>query len=172
MFNIIGFQCLGLQGNPLVIGIEVQGPQDCTIAGFPTDSCQGLDEIGFRHFAQMVFAKTGRYGFHLCWDRGVFVGEVTMVGAAVDDAQRQSRMGEIKRHRFNNGLGRITKIDRNNPANRRGHLVHQATGLAVVDIFCILADLGDGHWVDLAVGKQRIDDVTNQDFESGGRRKS
>ena len=48
MFNIIGFQCLGLQGNPLVIGIEVQGPQDCTIAGFPTDSCQGLDEIGFK----------------------------------------------------------------------------------------------------------------------------
>ena len=59
------------------------------------------------------------------------------------------RVREIHLHRLHIGVGRIGKVDGDNVAHAGGHLIHQAAGLAKVDVLCPLADLRNGDGGDL-----------------------
>src|SRR5699024_4598813 len=84
-------------------------------------------------------------------DGGVLVGQVGVVGARVQDAQGKAGFGEVHLHRLDHGGGRVGKVDGDDVAHAGGHLVHQAAGLAEIDVLGPLADLGDGDGADLLV---------------------
>ena len=74
-------------------------------------------------------------------DGGIFVGQVGVVGTGIQDAEGEARLREVHGHRLHDGLGGVGKINGDDVAHAGSHLVHQAAGLAKVDILCPLACL-------------------------------
>lgn len=91
-----------------------------------------------------MFAEVRCDGLHLLADGRVVVGQVAMVAARVDHAQRIALRGEIAGNRLHLRV-LLFEIDRHHAADRRGHLIHQAARLAEIDVLHLLRD--DGAWV-------------------------
>ena len=66
------------------------------------------------------------------------------VCAGVEDAEGQTGLGEVHSHRLHHGLCGAGEVDGDDVAHAGSHLVHQAAGLAEVDVLSPLADLRDG----------------------------
>ena len=90
-----------------------------------------------------------------------------MVCAGVQNAQCKTGLGEIHRHRLHIGVGRVGKINGDDVAHAGSHLIHQAAGLAKVDIFCPLADLRDLDGGDLIGHEAVVQNDADQHLEGG-----
>ena len=93
-----------------------------------------------------------------------------MICAGIQNAQGKACLGEIHGHRLHIRVGRVRKINGNNVANAGSHLIHQAAGLAKVDVLCPLADLRDLDGGDFIGHEAVIQDHTDQHFKGGGGR--
>ena len=65
-------------------------------------------------------------------------------------------------------MRRVGKIDEDQPADAGGHLIHQAAGLAEIDVLGILADLSNFRLTDLPLKKQAVDNGSDEHLKSGG----
>ena len=77
-------------------------------------------------------------------------------------------LGEVVPHLPHYGVGGIGKVDGHRTSYRRAHLVHQAAGLAKVDVLRILADLGDVHRRESPAAAEAVEDVSDQHLVGGG----
>ena len=92
-----------------------------------------------------------------------------MVCAGVEDAEGQTSLGEVHSHRLHHGLCGAGEVDGDDVAHAGSHLVHQAAGLAEVDVLSPLADLRDGDGGDLLGHKAVVQDDADEHLK-GGRR--
>ena len=93
-----------------------------------------------------------------------------MVCTGVQNAQRQTGLGKVHLHRLHVGVCLVGKVDGDNVAHAGCHLIHQAAGLAKVDILCPLADLRNGDGGDLFGHEAVVQDHADQHLKgSRGR---
>ena len=90
-----------------------------------------------------------------------------MICAGIQNAQGKACLGEIHGHRLHIRVGRVRKINGNNVANAGSHLIHQAAGLAKVDVLCPLADLCNGDGGDLFGHEAVVQDHADQHLKGG-----
>ena len=76
-----------------------------------------------------------------------------MAAACVDDYEAVAGGGEVEAELFDDRLGRVSEIDRDDPSRGAGHLVHEAAGLAEVFVLGKLANLCDRDRIGLHVIK-------------------
>ena len=95
----------------------------------------------------------------------IFIRQVCVIRATVDDAQGVASFGKVKIDFLNDRLFRILEVDVNQTANAGCHLIHQAAGFAEVDIFCILPNLSNLNSGQLLVEEQLIQDGTEQNLK-------
>ena len=124
-------------------------------------------KLRFVHLAQHVSAEYAGHAAHFRGDGGVFVRQIRVVRAGVERAERVAAVREVKRRLPDDGVRRIGKVDEDQPADTRSHLVHEAAGLAEIDVFGVLADLRDLDGGAFSVKKQFITDRADQDLECG-----
>ena len=82
-----------------------------------------------------------------------------MAGTSVYNTQHMARLGKVVVHPLYRGGGRVGKVDGHRSAHRGAHLIHQAARLSEVDIFCILANLGDGDRVQSVSTTEMIENI-------------
>ena len=75
--------------------------------------------------------------------------------------------GEIVVHLLHHGGGGIGKVDGHRAAHSRAHLIHEAAGLAEVDVFGILADLRHLDGVETCAAVV-VQDIRHQHLIGGG----
>ena len=121
----------------------MHGAQRGAVARGGADLAQTGEKGVLIHFAQYGLAEDGGDGLHLARDGGVLVGQVGVVGAAVDDAQGVAKGREIELQMLDDGLRGVGKVDRDDAADGGGHLIHQAAGLAEILVFDLLPEPGD-----------------------------
>ena len=120
-----------------------------------------------RYIAQNFAAADRCHSAAVSRDGGILVGQVGVVCTGIQDAEREAGLGEIDLHRLDHGVGRVGKINGDDVAHAGSHLVHQAAGLAEVDVLCPLADLGDGDGGDLFGHEAVVQDDADQHLEGG-----
>ena len=120
--------------------------EDSPVAALFTALRQLCDKRLKGNIPQHLAAADSGHGAALIGDGGILVGQVGVVGTGIQDAEGEARLREVHGHRLHDGLGGVGKINGDDVAHAGSHLVHQAAGLAEVDILCPLADLcnGDG----------------------------
>ena len=143
----------------------MHGAQDGAVAGLFADLLELRIELRFVDLAQDLLAETARDAAHLLRDGGVFVGQIRVVRAGIEDAGRIAAVGKVKFHTLDQRRLRIGKVDEDQPADARGRLVHQAAGLAEIDILRVLADLRDLDRGQLPVKKQLVQNRADQHLE-------
>src|SRR5699024_4315775 len=167
-----GVKVPGAQGghllfDPLVVGVDVEGPQHGPVAaGLAAGGDVGQEGLE-GDAAQHVAAADGGHRPAVGGDGGVLVGQVGVVGARIKDAQSKAGLGEVHLDRLDHGIGGVGKVDGDDVAHTGSHLVHQAAGLAEVDVFSPLADLGDGDGADLFGHEQLVEDGADQHLVGG-----
>ena len=90
-----------------------------------------------------------------------------MVCTGVQNAQCQTCLGKVHLHRLHVGVCLVGKVDGDNVAHAGGHLIHQTTGLAKVDIFSPLADLRNGNGGDLFSHEAVVQNHADQHLKGG-----
>ena len=120
-----------------------------------------------RHIPQHLAAAHSGHSAALVGDGGVLIGQVGMVCTGVQNAQRQTGLGKVHLHRLHIGVCLVGKVDGDNVAYAGGHLIHQTTGLAKVDVLCPLADLCNGDRGDLFGHEAVVQDHTDQHLKGG-----
>ena len=98
---------------------------------------------------------------------GVELPKHGVVGTGIQDAEGEARLREVHGHRLHDGLGGVGKINGDDVAHAGSHLVHQAAGLAKVDILCPLADLCNGDGGDLFGHEAVVQDHADQHLKGG-----
>ena len=98
----------------------------------------------------------------------VLVRQVGMIRTGIDGAEGIAAVGEIVVYLFHNGVFRVGKINVHQSAHAGSHLIHQAGGLAVVDVFGVLADLGNFNGGNRAARKQAVQDTADQHLKGRG----
>ena len=91
-----------------------------------------------------------------------------MVGAGVHNAQSVSRLGKVKVHLTVDGIVLIGKVDGHDAPQGAGHLIHQAGGLAEVDILGVLAHHGDLGQGQLIPAEEVVHHHAHQHLIAGG----
>ena len=125
-------------------------------------------KLRFVHLAQHISAEYAGHAAHFRGDGGVFVRQIRVVRAGVERAERVAAVREVKCRLPDDGVRRIGKVDEDQPADARGHLIHEAAGLAEIDVFGVLADLRDLDGGAGSVKKQLVADRADQNLERGG----
>ena len=77
-------------------------------------------------------------------------------------------MRKIVIHPLHHRVGRVFEVDGHTSAHRRTHLVHQSAELAKVDVFGVLANLGDGDGIQLVPTAEMVEDIAHQRLIGGG----
>ena len=132
--KITGAQGVYLLGNALVVGVDVESPEHSTVAALFA-ACGQICNKGLKgHIPQDFAAADSGHGAALVGDGGVLIGQVGVVCTGIQDAEGKACLREIHLHRLHIGVGRIGKVDGDNVAHAGGHLIHQAAGLAKVDV--------------------------------------
>ena len=124
-------------------------------------------EFRLVHLAQHVLAEHTGHAAHLLGDGRVFIRQICMIRAGIKRAERIAAVRKIKRRLPDGGVRGTCKVDEDQPADTRCHLIHEAAGLAEIDIFGVLADLCDLDGGAFSVKKQFITDRADQDLECG-----
>ena len=91
-----------------------------------------------------------------------------MVRAGVHDAQGIAQLLQVQGQIVDHRLGRVGEVDEHHAAHGGGRLVHQARGLAEIDVLGVLADLGNGHGGELLVEEQLVENGPDEDLKGGG----
>ena len=91
-----------------------------------------------------------------------------MIRAGIDDAEGVAAVGKVKIQPLHLGLGRVGKVNADDIAHAAGHLIHQAAGLAEVNVFRVLSDLGNFNGGEPAIQKQMVKDGSKQHLKGGG----
>ena len=162
------FQGVGLLDDPAVVAIEVHRTQHRPVTVCRPQGGNGGLEVGQGHLPENLLSKVGRHRAHLLCDVGIVVGEVAVAGGGVYNTQGMAGLAEIVVHPLHNGISGVVEVDKHRAPHRGAHLVHQAAGLAEVDIFGVLADLGDGDGVQLIFTAEVVKDVAHQGLVGGG----
>ncbi len=150
----------------------MQGPQQGAVPGPGAEFRRPGDEFVPAYIPQDGPAEAGGYGLHLRRDGGVVRGQVGVAAAGVHDAEGVAGGGQVKIHLPDPGLRRIGKIDGHRAAGCAGHLVHQAAGLAEIDVFRLLADLGDLRGRPRPLAVQTVKNGAEEHFHRRRRGKS
>ena len=90
----------------VVVGINMEGTQHRAVAALPAAFRQLCKEGVKGHIPQHLAAAHSGHSAAFGGDGGVFVGQVGMVCAGVQNAQCKAGLGEIHRHRLHIGVGR------------------------------------------------------------------
>ena len=89
-FKISPLQGCNLPGHPGIVLIEVDGSQHRPVAaGFPQLGDSGI-EISLIDLGQYILAEMGADGLQFLGDGGIFIGQVRMIRAGINDAQRMA----------------------------------------------------------------------------------
>ena len=118
---------------------------------------------------QHILTKVGADALQLAGDGGILVGQVSVAGPAVDDAQGMAAGRKIEIHTADPRLILMEEIDGHQAAHGRRGLIHQAAGLAEEHILGILADHGDLRRIDPAVEEQVVEDGADEHLIGRGR---
>ena len=164
-------QGLHLTAHATVIVKDMDGAQHGAVARISAQPRQLLIELVLRNVAQVFFPKKFADSFQLRRNGRVLRGQVGVVGAGVDDAQRMAAGRKVKGHRRDHRRSRVGKVNGNDAADGAGGLIHQAAGLAEVDVFRILPDLRKLHRAELPVQKQAVADRRHQHLKGSRRGK-
>jgi len=165
--KITGAQGVYLPGNALVVGVDVESPEHSPVTALFA-ACGQICNKGLKgHIPQDLAAADSGHGAALVGDGGVLIGQVGVVCTGIQDAEGKACLREIHLHRLHIGVGRIGKVDGDNVAHAGGHLIHQAAGLAKVDVLCPLADLRNGDGGDLFGHEAVVQDDTDQHLKGG-----
>ena len=113
----------------------------------------------------MVNTQCTRRRTHFPGYRGVFRGEIRVVGPAVHHRQGEAGGGEIRRHGLDTGLSGIGEIDGDRSAYSAGGLVHQAAGFTEVAVLGFLTHKGQFHRIEAALVEQNVEDRGCQNFQ-------
>ena len=157
-----------LLGNPVVVGVEVEGAQDGAVAALPAALRAALrgrsqrarpaaprrrtrrPRRGTRR-ARRRTRRSGRHGRRRnpgCTGPGPALEKSTCTGST-------------------SGWAGSGKVDGDDVAHAGSHLVHQTAGLAKVDILRPLADLCDGDGGDLFGHEAVVQDHADQHLKGG-----
>ena len=151
-------QRVSLARRALVLRKEMDGAQDGTVADLSPQLRDRRAELSFGHVAQDGFAEECGNRSHFKGNRGVFVRQVGMVRARVDDAERVPRLREIIIDLVHLGAFDIREVNRDRRSDRRRHLVHQPAGLPKIHILGILSNLRQLHRRQRVMAEQVADD--------------
>ena len=91
-----------------------------------------------------------------------------MAGAGVHDTQGVAGLREVIPRFLHNRGGRVGKVNGHRSAHRGAHLVHQAAGLAKIDVLRILTDLGDLNGVQMIPAAEMVENIANEHLIGGG----
>ena len=93
--------------------------------GRPLVRCAGARARCVRAVPRTPLYIMGSATFFSALVRGtIFVGQVGMICAGIQNAQGKACLGEIHGHRLHIRVGRVRKINGNNIANAGSHLIH------------------------------------------------
>ena len=107
-----------------------------------------------------------RHCFAFRGHSSIFVCQVSVVCAGIQNAQRQSRFTQVKIDLCHSGLIWVSKADAYHAANAGCHLIHQTAGLSKIDIFHPLSDLGDLNGRNLVFCQEQfVQDRPHQHFK-------
>ena len=91
-----------------------------------------------------------------------------MIRSGVDDAEGISPRDKVAVHRSGNGPVLVLEINSHNTAQGAAHLIQQPGGLAEIDVFGVLANLGDLLHGEGAPAEQAAYDRPHQHLKTGG----
>ena len=157
---------LGL--HPAVLVEEVDSSEHCPVAGDLADFSDVPVERRLVHIVEDFLTEERRHRLHFHGHGRVLVRQVGMIRTGIDGAEGIAAVGEIVVHLFHNGVFRVGKINVHQSAHAGSHLIHQAGGLAVVDVFGVLADLGNFNGGNRAARKQAVQDTADQHLKGRG----
>ena len=166
--EVPGLEGVRLLGGPAVIAVEMQGAKHRPVAALPPQGGDGGAEVRLGHVPQHFFSEVGRHRPHLPGDGGVVVRQVAVAGAGVYNAKGVAGLAEVVVHPLHDGVGGVVEVDGYRAPHRRAHLVHQAAGFAEVDVFRVLADLGDGDGVKFTIAAETVEHAAHQGLVGGG----
>ena len=146
----------------------MESPQHGTVAAAYPQGGKLRTELLLGHIPQELLAEVGGHGAHFLGNFGVVVGEVGMAGAGVHNAQGVARLGEVVVYLPHHRGGGVGEVNGHRAAHGGAHLVHQAAGLAEVDVLSVLADLGDLNGGKGTLTEEMVDDVAHQHLVGGG----
>ena len=152
--------------HPIVIGIEMEGAKHCPVRTGLSALGNLLKEGLVGNLPQDFAAAHLRHRFAFSRHSGIFVCQVGVVRAGIQNAQRQSRFTQVKIDLCHSGLRRVRKIDAYHAANAGCHLIHQTAGLSKIDVFHPLSDLSDFNGRNLAFFQEQfVQDCPHQHFK-------
>ena len=143
------------------------GAQNCPVTEFFPESGHIGNKLGFFYLGQNLLAEEAANSLQLLGDGGILVGQVSMAGPAVDDAQHMTAGGKIKGDGLDHRILFVKEVDGDHAANGRGHLVHQTAGFSEEYILRVLTDHGDLRLGDFAVKEHVVDDRADEYLVSG-----
>ena len=160
--KVVSPQGLHLLLHPPILLVDVDGPQRGPVPGLPAQHRQGRVKLALRNLPENALAEVGADLPQLPGYGGVFVRQIRVVRAAVDDAQSMAGGGEVEVHPLHRRVGVVLEINRHHAAHRGPHLVQQAAGLAEIDVLRVLADLSQLDGGAPPLKEQAVDDVPHQ----------
>ena len=163
------FQSCHLLGHPGILLVEVDGTEHRTVAALLTQLRNCVKEICLIDLGQHILAKIGADGLNLTGNGSVFIGQIRMVSAGIDDAQGMTAGGKIKGNGFDHGMILIEEVDGHQVSDCGSGLIHQTTGFSEEHILRILADLSNLCLGNLGIKEQMVDDGADQHLISSRR---
>ena len=145
----------------------MEGTQHSAVAALLAAGRDVCKESLKGHVPQHLAAAHSGHSAALIGDGSVLVGQVGVVCTGVQNAQRQTGLGKVHLHRLHVGVCLVGKVDGDNVAHAGSHLIHQAAGLAKVDVLCPLADLRNGDGGDLFCHEAVVQNHADQHLKSG-----
>ena len=143
-------------------------PQGGPVAAGGPDRGQAFPELIKAYIPQDLPAKAGGHLAHLLGDGGIVGGEIGVAGPGVDDAQGVAKAAEIHLHPPQIRVVGILEVNDDHAAGGTGHLVHEAAGLAEVDIFRVLPYLGKLCGGEGPAAEKLVHDGGGKNLKGGG----
>ena len=122
------------------------------------------------HLTQHLSAEIGRDLTHFRRHQTIFVRQVGVILARIDQAQRDLTVIKIKINLFHQHILRILEINGHKVADGTSHLIEQSARLAEIHVLGVLTDLGNFLRGNLSVIIQMRQNRADQHFKSSGGR--
>ena len=135
--QIVPAQGVHRPGHPLIFVHKVERPQQRPVRHLIFQLRQLFHQFFPGHALEHFPAQGRGHRLHFGGNGGVIRREIAVLAAGADHAQVVALFAEIILERLHHG-GIGAEIDGHQPAHGRGHLIHQAAGLAEEHVFGIL----------------------------------
>ena len=164
--HVTGFQCFSLFQYTAILLINMDCSENCPVRNLAAKFWQrGIERIRWDLPQHFLSEKSSDFS-HFCGNGGIFIGQVCMICATVDNTQGITCFCQVKVNFVDDRFLGIFKVNIDQTANRGYHLIHQTAGLTKVHIFCVLTNLRDFHCRQLLIEEQLIQDGSEQDLKS------